>query len=235
MAASIALIPARGGSKRIPGKNIREFRGKPMIAYSIAAALEAAVFDRVIVSTDSAAIAEVAEQYGAEVPFRRPAELADDHSTTASVIRHFLEWGDEAGVPVERLCCLYATAPFATAGHIRKGLEILVEHKVSSVFTVASHPASPFRALQLDEQGALRMVWPEYELTRTNDLPETYYDAGQFYWLDAGRFTASGRIYSDDARPLVLPRYLVQDIDTIEDWQMAELLHEILQRKGMLS
>jgi pseudaminic acid cytidylyltransferase len=234
MTETIALIPARGGSKRIPGKNIKNFRGKPIIAYSIDAALRTELFDRVIVSTDSEKIAAVAKQFGAQIPFMRPAQLAGDFSTTAEVIRHALDWCLENTGPVANICCLYATAPFVTPENIHKGYKLLTFRRASSVFTVAAHPSPVFRALKNDDEGYLQMVWPEYELTRSNDLPETYYDAGQFYWLDAGKFRQSTKMYAEDALPLVLPRYLAQDIDTPEDWEMAELMYETLERKGLL-
>ncbi|MCB2182809.1 MAG: pseudaminic acid cytidylyltransferase [Desulfobulbaceae bacterium] len=229
---NIALIPARGGSKRIPGKNIKNFCGKPIIAYSIEAALEAQIFDRIIVSTDSDEIGSVARQYGAEVPFVRPAELADDFSTTAAVVEHGLNWLYSQGEKIRYLCCLYATAPFVTGKYLRQGFEKIVSEGVSSVFTVTSYPSSIYRALLIGEKGYLTMVHPEHELTRSNDLPETYYDAGQFYWLDAGSFMETQRIYSRDALPVILPRFLVQDIDTSEDWKTAELMYEALKKRG---
>ncbi len=230
----IALIPARGGSKRIPGKNTKVFCGKPIIAYSIEAARHAGIFDRIIVSTDSKEIADVANEHGAETPFMRPAEIADDFATTADVVNHGLEWLRQHGDVVEHLCCLYATAPFASGEKIREGYELLVARKVSSVFPVTSYPGSILRGLQIAEDGHLEMIWPEHELTRSNDLVEAYHDAGQFYWLDVNDFIKTNRIYGKDALPLILPRYLVQDIDTPEDWQLAELMYEVLVQKGLI-
>jgi pseudaminic acid cytidylyltransferase len=230
----IALIPARGGSKRIPGKNIKSFCGKPIIAYSVEAARCAGVFDRIIVSTDSKEIAAVANEYGAETPFMRPAEIADDFATTAEVVMHGLEWLRQNDGVVQSVCCLYATAPFVSGEYIRKGYELLVARKVSSVFPVASYPCSIFRGLQIAEDGHLQMIWPEHELTRSNDLAEAYHDAGQFYWLDAQAFLETSQIYGQDALPLIFPRYMVQDIDTPEDWQLAELMYEVLVQKGLI-
>lgn len=226
---NVAIIPARGGSKRIPGKNIRTFAGRPIIAWSIAAARESGLFARIVVSTDSQEIAAVARDCGAETPFARPAAIADDFATTAAVILHALAWLKEQGPLPAHLCCLYATAPFVTAANLRAGLARLQESGASSVFPVASFPASVFRALTVNDQGRLAMLWPEHELTRSNDLPAAYHDAGQFYWLRSESFLRTGRIY-DDAAPLVIPRWQVQDIDTLEDWHMAELLFAALRR-----
>jgi len=225
----VAIIPARGGSKRIPGKNIKLFAGQPIIAYSIQAALASGLFQRVIVSTDSEAIAAVSRDYGAETPFVRPSALADDFTTTADVILHALDWLASHDAPVRHACCLYATAPFVQTRFLGEGLEMLERSGAASVFTVTTYPAPIFRALKQEADGRLAMVWPEYELTRSNDLPETFHDAGQFYWLDAVRFLADKKIYSPDSRPVVLPRYLVQDIDTLEDWVTAEAMYEALQ------
>lgn len=232
---NVAIIPARGGSKRIPGKNIKPFAGKPIIAYSIEAALASGLFQRVIVSTDSPEIAAVARSFGAETPFVRPADLADDFTVTADVLLHALDWLAQQGAAVTQVCCLYATAPFVQTPHLREGLELLRASKAASVFTVTTFPASIYRALTRGTDGRLAMLWPEYEMTRSNDLPETFHDAGQFYWLDCPRFMAEKRIYSADSRPIVLPRYLVQDIDTAEDWLTAEAMYETLRVLGKIS
>lgn len=231
----VAVIPARGGSKRIPAKNIKLFAGKPIIAYSIETALSSGLFQRVVVSTDSEEIAAVARAHGAETPFVRPAVLADDFAPTADVVLHALDWLANHDEPATQVCCLYATAPFVQASYLRQGLDLLLRSGAASVFTVTSYPASIFRALKQGPDGRLAMVWPEHELTRSNDLPETYHDAGQFYWLDARRFIAEKRIYSADSRPVVLPRYLVQDIDTPEDWLTAEAMYDALRLQGRLS
>lgn len=225
---NIAVIPARGGSKRIPGKNIKLFAGKPVISYSIEAARQTGLFDRVIVSTDSDEIAAVASEFGAEIPFMRPTELADDFTPTADVLLHALSWFADQGALPATLCCIYATAPFVQPGFIRQGYELLMQSGATVVFSVASYPASIHRALKVEEDGRLAMVWPENELTRSNDLPECLHDAGQFYWLNAPRFQLEKRIYSNDARPVILPRYQVQDIDTRQDWITAELMYEAL-------
>ena len=226
---NVAIVPARGGSKRIPNKNIKPFLGKPIISYSIRAAKEADVFDHVIVSTDSEEIARVAKEYGAEVPFMRPAGLADDLTPTAPVLAHALNWLAENGMSAKYACCIYATAPFVQAQYIREGYETLVNKEVASVFSVTTFPFPIFRALRIAEDGHLEMFWPEHELTRSNDLPEAYHDAGQFYWLDCETFLREQKLYSRDALPIILPRYLVQDIDTLEDWQTAERMFKALE------
>jgi len=229
----VAIIPARGGSKRIPGKNIKLFRGRPIISYSLEAAQKAGAFDRILVSTDSEDIATIAREYGAETPFVRPAELADDYTATAPVLLHALQWLTHNGGMVEAFCCIYPAAPFIRAEDIRSGLEKLTTAKAGAVIPVTTFPAPIFRAFTVNEGGWLQMLWPEHELTRSNDLPEAYHDAGQFYWCDAEKFLQEKKIYMDNAMPLILPRYRVQDLDTLEDWSTAELMYEILQRKRM--
>jgi pseudaminic acid cytidylyltransferase len=231
-ALDIALIPARGGSKRIPGKNVKLFRGKPMLAWSVEAAQASGLFDRIVVSTDSEEIAAVARAHGAEVPFLRPADISDDFTPLASVIKHALAWLQADGADVERICTILATAPFVRPADLVAGRQALVEADVASVFAVTSFAFPILRALRITDDGSLAMVWPEHELTRSNDLPEMYHDAGQFYWLDAARFLTAGRAYTQDARPVVLPRYIVQDIDTPEDWIRAELMHRVQEDAG---
>lgn len=225
---NVAIIPARGGSKRIPRKNVRSFCGQPMIAWSIMAAKEARVFDRIIVTTDSAEIGSIAREWGAETPFDRPAELSDDHTPTAPVVKHALDWLRKEGTEAEYACCIYATAPFVQPGYLKQGLMTIREHGAGSCFSVTTFPFPIFRGLKILEDGQLAMLWPEHEYTRSQDLPETYHDAGQFYWLDVVRFMADSKMYSDDARPVVLPRHLVQDIDTEEDFIRAEFMFRAL-------
>lgn len=193
-----------------------------MIGHAIAAAAASGLFGRIIVSTDSQRIAEAAEASGAEVPFRRPAELADDHTPTAPVLVHALRWLEENGDPAEYACCIYATVPFLKPEFLVEGYETMVRSGASSVFSVTTFPFSIFRALRVDERGRLAMFWPEHELKRSQDLPEAYHDAGQFYWLHVDAFLKSPRVYTPDAMPVVLPRHCVQDIDTEEDWMTAE-------------
>lgn len=230
MTKRICVIPARGGSKRIHRKNIRSFRGRPMIAWSIGAARAAACFDLIIVSTDDEEIAEVAGQHGAEVPFIRPAQLADDHATTRAVMLHALKWCEKLRIPVDALCCLYATAPFVQPEDLAKAARLLEQASPNSfVFTATSFPFPIQRAIRIDAEGCSSMVQPENFNTRSQDLEETYHDAGQFYWARPTAWTNRGNLFND-GRPILLPRWRVQDIDTEEDWHRAELLHHLLEK-----
>ncbi|MGL5410809.1 MAG: pseudaminic acid cytidylyltransferase, partial [Shewanella sp.] len=176
----IAIIPARGGSKRIPRKNIKLFHGKPMIAYSIEAAIASGCFDKVIVSTDDQEIADVAKRYGAEVPFLRPADISNDYATTMDVMAHAIAWCKQQGWNIEAVCCLYATAPFVLPEDLRQGYALLQEEGVQFAFSATSFPFPIQRAIKLDEQGFVSMFSPENELVRSQDLEESYHDAGQF-------------------------------------------------------
>lgn len=225
---NIAIIPARGGSKRIPGKNVKAFMGKPMLAYSIEAAKKSGLFDKVIVSTDSETIADVAREYGAEVPFIRPPEFSDDFTPLFAVLEHAIGWLNEHDIPCTYICNILATAPFVRVEDLIAAHKLITKKKVSSVFTVTTFGFPIFRSLKINEKGALEMFWPEHELTRSNDLPEAYHDAGQFYWLDTEKFLQTKKIYAKDAVPLILPRYLVQDIDTPEDWERGEIMYKTL-------
>lgn len=218
---NLAVIPARGGSKRIPGKNIKQFLGRPVIAYSINAARESKVFDRIIVSTDSTEIAEVARQYGADTPFLRPPELSDDHSPTIPVVRHAIDWVCEHHQQVDSVCCIYATAPLVQAECIRRGLEILRDTKNEFAISVTRFGFPIFRALKL-ENGGMQLFWPEHNMTRSQDLPDAYHDAGQFYWGTPDAYRRHDGFFLARVAPVILPRYLVQDIDTAEDWTRAE-------------
>jgi pseudaminic acid cytidylyltransferase len=221
----IAIIPARMGSKRIPKKNIKLFHGKPIIAYSIQAALETKLFDRVIVSTDSHEVEDIARSYGAEVPFIRPPELSDDFTGTSAVIFHALNWLIDHGADILYVCCIYATAPFINSKYLTDGLKLLKENNATSAFSVTTYPFSIYRSLKINEHGRIQMIWPDYMNIRSQDLSEAYHDAGQFYWADAKKYLIEKKFYSKDAIPVVLPRYLVQDIDTEEDWKRAEAMY----------
>jgi len=226
-----AIIPARGGSKRIPRKNIKPFCGRPMIAWSIAAALESGCFDRVIVSTDDDEIAQVAVQHGAEAPFRRPPELSDDHTPTIPVVAHAITWLAGHGPAPEEVCCIYATAPFVQAEDIRRGLEVLRGTGSEYAFSVTSFPFPIQRAIRITA-GHVEMFHPEHFNTRSQDLEEAFHDAGQFYWGRASAWLAAKPIFAPHSSPLVLPRHRVQDIDTLEDWRRAEYLFQVLAREG---
>jgi pseudaminic acid cytidylyltransferase len=222
---AIAIIPARGGSKRIPGKNIRLFAGLPIIAYSIRAAQQSQLFSRVIVSTDSEAIAQVARHYGAEVPFMRPSELADDYTDTDAVVLHALNWLIKSDDTPNYFCCIYPTAPFVRPDILRRGFELLVAANAATTFAVTTYPYTIFRSLRINDHGRVEMFWPENFSKRSQDLPHAYHDAGQFYWANTERYLIEKRLFSSDSLPVVIPRSLVQDIDTPEDWEVAEQIY----------
>jgi pseudaminic acid cytidylyltransferase len=226
---NVAIIPARGGSKRIPRKNVREFAGKPMILWSIAAAQDSGCFARIIVSTDDPEIADTARAAGAEAPFERPAELSNDHTATLPVIAHAVEWLRAAGTRLERVCCLYATAPLVTAADLARGASLLDDPGVDYVFTCSTFAFPVQRALIRSVGGGVEPLFPEHIAKRSQDLPEAIHDAGQFYWGSAAAFAAQRPIFGPRSRPLMIPRYRVQDIDTLEDWTRAELLFKALK------
>ncbi|KFF49700.1 NeuA [Gammaproteobacteria bacterium MFB021] len=225
----LAVIPARGGSKRIPRKNIKAFCGKPMIAWSIQAALASRCFDRVIVSTDDEEIAAVARAWGAETPFMRPAALSDDHTGTVPVIAHAITEIQQAGVSLEAVCCLYATAPFVAADDLIAGLDCLEGEDVDYAFSVTSYAFPIQRALRMTPEGRVAMFEPQHLNTRSQDLEEAWHDAGQFYWGRPEAWLAGRPLFSARAVPVKLPRHRVQDIDTPEDWQRAEWLFKAWQ------
>jgi pseudaminic acid cytidylyltransferase len=220
----IAIIPARGGSKRIPRKNIKSFNGKPMIAWSIETAKSSGLFERIIVSTDDAEIAEVSKKFGAEVPFTRPAELSNDFAATTEVIAHAALWALSQGLDLESVCCIYATAPFIQAEDIKRGCEALDSGDCDYAFTVTDFAAPIFRSFKQTEQGGLEMFFPEHFGTRSQDLPLALHDAGQFYWGRPDAWIQGKRIFDNRSKPILIPRWRVQDIDTSEDWDRAEIL-----------
>lgn len=224
----IAIIPARGGSKRIPRKNIRPFCGKPMMAWVIEEAQESLLFERIIVSTDDEEIAHVASSCGAEVPFLRPKELADDYTTSPQVVTHALQCLSQLGPLPPFVCCLYATAVFIRYEYLKQGYELITQTNCTSVIPVTTFPFPIQRAFRMSDNGAISYLYPRYENTRSQDLEPMYYDAGQFYWLNTHTFMQTGRDISDDTRAIVLPRYLVHDIDTMEDLKSAELMFTLL-------
>lgn len=226
---NVAIIPARCGSKRIPRKNIKDFHGKPMIAYPITVALESGLFDRIIVSTDDEEIADVAKRYGAEVPFMRPKELADDYAGTNAVVRHCLEWLIERQQAPECVCCIYATAPLLQAKYLKNGFDILNMGNCTFAFSVTSYEFPIQRSIRIKQNGFVEPIFPEHIPKRSQDLEEAYHDAGQFYWGKISSFLdhRSSPMSSPYAKPVILPRYLVQDIDTKEDWIFAEMLFSI--------
>jgi len=228
----LAIITARGGSKRIPRKNIKEFCGKPILAYSIEAALKSGVFDTVMVSTDDEEIARVAKEYGAEVPFMRSADNANDFATTKDVVREVLESYQKNGQEFDRLCCIYPTAPFVTAKGLESAMELLNTPGTQGAMPVVRFSFPPQRSLIIEE-GSLRPKWPENTLKRSQDLEPMYHDAGQFYCLDVKSFLEQDTMVPAVTAPIVLSDLEVQDIDNEEDWKMAELKYSILNQKNM--
>jgi pseudaminic acid cytidylyltransferase len=226
-ATALAVIPARGGSKRIPRKNIKDFRGKPMIAWSIVAAQSSGLFDHVIVSTDDAEIAEAAREQGAEVPFKRPPELSDDHTPTRPVVKQAISEASKLWGKPDFTCCIYATAPFIRREDLKQGLEMLRKQQINFAFTAAGFPFPIQRAFKQTSQG-VEMFYPEHLNTRSQDLEEAYHDAGQFYWGRSQAFLDNLPTFGPASHPILLPRYLVHDIDSPEDWERAEIFHKAL-------
>ena len=227
---NIAIIPARGGSKRIPRKNIKNFLGKPIIAYSIEAALKSNLFDEVMVSTDDEEIAEVAEKYGAKVPFMRPKELADDFTGTRAVIDNVIQFLAKKGIKYDYVCTIYATAPLIDERYIIEGYNKLKSSNAINAFSVTSMPFPIQRTFKITTNKRCEMFWPENFMTRSQDLEEAYQDAGQFAWSKLN--TNSDEVFfGKDSIPIILPRYMVQDIDTLEDWKMAEMKYKIMYCK----
>jgi pseudaminic acid cytidylyltransferase len=225
----IAVIPARGGSKRIPRKNIKIFCGKPMIAWSIEVAVASGLFDKVVVSTDDAEIVKVARNWGAEVPFIRPAALSGDYAGTTEVIAHATQWALDDGLDVDAVCCIYATAPLIQIDDLKHGLEALESGNWDYAFSVTDFAAPIFRAFKQTAEGGIEMFFPEYFATRSQDLPIALHDAGQFYWGQPGAWIEGKRIFDRNSVPVIIPRWRVQDIDNYGDWKRAELIFNQLE------
>lgn len=221
----LAVIPARGGSKRIPGKNVRSFAGKPMIAHSIDTAVASGLFDRIVVSTDDDEIARVSMAAGAEVPFRRPSALADDFTGTSAVVKHAIEALMSTDQSIDLVCCIYATAPLLSAHYLREGYDRLLSSGKCYAFSVTSYAFPIQRAIRMLADGTVDALFPEHRMTRSQDLEPAFHDAGQFYWGTAAAYLREVPIFSTESVGVVLPRHLVADIDTQEDWEHAELLH----------
>lgn len=227
----MAVVTARGGSKRIPRKNIKKFCGKPIIEYSIAAALESGIFDEVMVSTDDIEIAEIARQAGASVPFMRSDYTSGDFATTRDVLLEVIEEYKLRGKEFDYLVCLYPTNPFISADKIKKAVNVLIQEQCEEVVPVVKFSFPPQRSYILNDDGELVYKWDEYKNMRSQDLQEFYHDAGQFYCYNVEQYVKddgniSGRVY-----PIILPEYEVQDIDNVDDWKMAEFKYEYLRRK----
>ncbi len=226
----IAVITARGGSKRIPRKNIRDFCGKPILAYSVEAALASGAFDTVMVSTEDKEIAEIAEGYGAEVPFFRSGRNADDFAATRDVLREVLEEYESRGERFDVMCCIYPTAPFVTAQRLREAAELLEKNGADSVLPVVRFSFPPQRCV-IVKDGAVQFKWPEYAQARSQDLEPYYHDAGQFYCLKVESFREQNAMVMKRTIPLILSEMEIQDIDTEEDWRLAELKYRLLHQE----
>lgn len=230
--SAVAIIPARGGSQRIPRKNLKLFNGEPMIVGSIRKALASGLFERVVVSTDDDEIADVARAHGADVPFVRPADLADAYTGTAAVIQHAIQALDQL---YDFTCCIYATAPLLQTRFLRQGLQALqAAPDKSYAFSVCGFGFPIQRALLINDDGSLDSMHPEYRNVRSQDLPAAYQDAGQFYWGRSEAWLRGDVIFSAQSLPVILPRHLVQDIDNEEDWVRAEYLYAALKASGEL-
>lgn len=224
---AIAIIPARGGSKRIPKKNIKDFFGKPLIAYSIEVALESNLFEKVIVTTDDENIAAIAKEYGAVIPFIRPSELSDDFTGTGDVVNHAIEYLENQGENYDYVCTIYATAPLLKKEYLIEGYEKLKNSDAHQTFSATSMPFPIQRTFKIDKNERCKMFQPEHFMTRSQDLEEAYQDAGQFYWENLNN-KATDIAFGKDSIPIILPRHLVQDIDTLEDWKRAEYMYQAL-------
>ena len=227
----VAIITARGGSKRIPRKNIKNFIDKPIMAYSIIAALESGIFDEVMVSTDDLEIAEVAKQYGAVVPFMRSKENSDDFSDTNDVLKEVIKVYESQGRKFEYMCCIYPCAPFVTPEKIKKALKLLEETDADSVIPVAEYNYPVWRSYHLDENSKVTFNWPEYAPKRSQDIPPVYHDCGQYYCMRVENFMQKGRIQTDNTIGIVTSSLEVQDIDNEDDWRLAELKYSFLQNR----
>lgn len=232
---NIAIIPARGGSKRIPRKNIRNFNNKPIIAYSIEAAIDSGLFSEVMVSTDDDEIASYAQKYGAKVPFLRSGFNSNDFATLADVVEEVLENYEKQGILFDNFCCLLPTAPFVNELLINQTFNQFIEGNFDSLLTASRFSFPIFRALKKTPENRVAFVWPEYATTRSQDLGETYHDAGQLYWCKTVDFKNSKKIISDNCGLFLLNDWESQDIDTDADWQLAEMKYTIMQQKKISS
>lgn len=228
MDKKLCIIPARGGSKRIPRKNIKDFLGKPIITYSIEAALKSGLFDEVMVSTDDEEIAQVAKQYGAKVPFMRSRENADDFATTSAVLMEVLDQYERAGKKFEFACCIYPTAPLIKTEKLKLGFDKLKNDQFQTVFPAVEFSYPIWRGLKKTPIEEFKMVWPENLNKRSQDLEAVYHDAGQWYWFSIEAFKKEQKLFGDNTSCIVLEATEVQDIDNLVDWKLAELKYDLL-------
>jgi pseudaminic acid cytidylyltransferase len=225
---SIAIIPARGGSKRIPRKNIRDFKGAPIISYSIKAAIESNLFDEIMVSTDDKEITEIAIFFGASVPFKRSVYTSSDFATTAEVLLEVLNQYQELGKEFDNICCIYPAAPFITSNKLVEGFETLLKG-ADSVLPLVSFDYPIWRSFKFNENNYVEYNWIEFINSRSQDLPQAYHDAGQWYWVKTNRIKESGKLIFEATQGLHLSPFEAHDIDTLDDWKLAELKYEFLQ------
>ncbi len=227
----LCIIPARGGSKRIPRKNIKNFLGKPIIAYSIEAALQSNLFDEVMVSTDDNEIAEIAKKYGAKVPFLRSEENANDYATTVDVINEVLQQYKEIGKSFQTACCIYPTAPFVSSNKLKEAFDLMMSNNFDSVFPVMEFSFPIQRALKKDVNNKMTLFQPEHLNSRSQDLEKAYHDSGQFYWFFTNAILEKGKLWTDNTGVIVIKESEGQDIDTLEDWKLAEIKYKLLHEK----
>lgn len=231
---AVAIITARGGSKRIPRKNIREFNGEPIIAYSIEAAIESGMFDEVMVSTDDEEIAEISRKYGAKVPFMRSEKTSSDTATTADVLLEVFEEYEKRGMTFDYACCLYPTAPFVTGAKVKDAFEKLVESGADSIVPLTEFSYPPQRGLFIDDAGKVKMLHPEYATTRSQDLQKQYHECGQFYIFKVDEFKIQQDTTMENSIPYIIDQVATQDIDNESDWVLAELKYNFLKDRNLL-
>lgn len=231
MENAVAIITARGGSKRIPRKNVKEFCGKPILAYSIEAALRSGLFETVMVSTDDKEIAEIAEKYGAKVPFFRSAQNANDYATTVDVLCEVLNQYKEQGKEFQYGCCIYPTAPFVTAEKLQQGMKLLQEEGTDSVMPVTAFSFPPMRGMYLQDNGSINYAFPEYAQKRSQDITEMYHDCGQFYFFKPDILMQKRSIVTEHTKAMTVPELEVQDIDNESDWEIAEIKYRFMEAK----
>lgn len=229
----LAIIPARGGSKRIPRKNIKPFCGKPVLAYSIEAVSQSGLFDEIMVSTDDGEIAAIARQYGAAVPFMRSVEASNDYATTTDVLLEVVERYRQLGRSFTHICCIYPAAPFVTAEKLNRAYQLLCSSGADALVPVVPFSYPPLRGFALQNE-RIWMKWPEYAFTRSQDLEPIYHDCGQFYFMRTDALLRERNMLCRETVPMRLSEVEVQDIDNEVDWELAELKFELLQRKGLL-
>lgn len=226
---NLAIIPARSGSKRIPLKNIKDFLGKPIIAYSIEMALQSGLFKEVMVSTDAKEIAEVAIKYGAKLPFYRSSEISSDDATTISVVQEVIsEYKNQFGIKFDLVCCIYPTAPLIKIQHLKNGLDLLLNKDFTTVFPIVAFGYPVWRGIEINSEGKIQMLWPNYQNSRSQDLGKVYHDAGQWYWINMKHI--KNEMFTQNSGSIVLSEDEVQDIDNLTDWILAEMKYTLFSK-----